>query len=266
MKGNASMPNNNWPQYRERVRERPPRNGWKATTLVLFISNIVFAITTLLAYYHIINPPEARPTKIARQTTTGSVPSLQTPILGNYSAIQPGPGCDQGGGIWTPEDPPINNITCGTTVNIGPSQTRGYLYFQLPNNTAFSPNNSISITGIAPFTLSTNDNCLGIAEEGVSTGFLAEYCNNGNWSIYLISNTGVIIQTLNKGITSTRNSEKLMLTLQGTILSFSIDNETYQAKGISPIQPVKIAITYFTGSTSNSSATFENFTYIVLPS
>jgi hypothetical protein len=248
------MPNNNWPQYRERVRERPRRNGWKTATLVLFISNVVFATTTLLASYHIINLPVPR---FTRNTTA----QYSMPISGTYSAIQPGPGCDKGGGIWTPEDPPIDKITCGTTVSIGSSQTRGYLYFQLPNNEAFSPNNSIGVIGSVQSSSGWNDDCLGLSEQSDDTGFLAEYCSNGNWFIHSILSTGIITQTLNKGITSTRNGEKLALTLQGTTLSFAIDSETYQVKSITPIKPVKAAITYFTGDNTNSSATLNNFIY-----
>jgi hypothetical protein len=256
-KGNASMPNNNWPQYRERIRERPRRNGWKIATLVLFISNVVFATTTLLAS-HIISLPVV----IGWHTTA----QYSTPRSGTYSAIQPGPGCDKGRGIWAPEDPPIDKITCGTTVSISPSQTRGYLYFQLPSNEAFSSNNSISVIGSVQSSSGWDDDCIGLAEQSKDTGFLAEYCSNGNWSIYSTLSTGIITRTLNKGITSTRNGEKLALTLKGTTLSFSIDSETYQANGISPIQPVESAITYFTGSNSNSGATFGNFIYTALPS
>src|SRR5579859_460053 len=137
------MPNDDRLQYQERIRERPRRNGWKVATLVLFISTVVFATTTLLAYNHIINPPAAKPTPIAtqapQQTTTGPAPTsastsssmstVQPSTSNNYSALQPGPGCDKNGGTWTPQG--LGDITCGTTVSPSSANIRGYLFLQL---------------------------------------------------------------------------------------------------------------------------------------
>ncbi|SRR5260370_14059874 len=86
------MPNDDRQQYQETVRERPRRNGWKVATLVLFISTVVFATTTLLAYNHIINPLVAKPTLIAtqapQQTTTGPAPTSAS-APSSMSTVQP---------------------------------------------------------------------------------------------------------------------------------------------------------------------------------
>jgi len=71
------------------------KNRWKVVTLVLFISTVILATTTLLAYNHIINPPAARPTPIATQAPqqTTTVPATETPTSAStpssMSTVQP---------------------------------------------------------------------------------------------------------------------------------------------------------------------------------
>lgn len=105
--------------------------------------------------------------------------------------------------------------------------------------------------------------CLGLAEQGTSTGVLGEFCGNGGWFIYSLSSTGVITQTpLSQGVTSVRTSESISLTLQGNTVIFSIDTETYKAT-ISSIQPEKVGITSFNETTNNfNPITLTNFSYI----
>ena len=188
----------------------------------------------------------ATPTVGTTATPASTTNATTTPggVSNSYSATQPGPGCDTNGGTWTPQG--ISKITCGTTIYVNSPNSRGYLYLQLPNNKAFSSNNSIGITGTLQNNGDSVGNCVGLAEQDANTGFLVEYCNDGRWYIYSISSGGAIVQTLAKNITSTRTSEQISLTLKGTTLSFSIDNEIHNIS-ISPIQPTRIAITYFAG-------------------
>ncbi len=203
-------------------------------------------------------PPTSVPTG-STSVPTGST-TATPPISSSYSATQPGPGCDTNGGTWTPQG--ISKITCGTQLSVNSSNSRGYLYFQLPNNEAFSSNNSIGITGNVG---EGGPDCVGLAEQDANRGFLAEYCGGGQWSIYSISSSGgAIIQTLDKGLTSTRTSEQLLLTLKGTTLSFSIDTEVHTIN-VSPIQPTKVAITLIT-SYYGVTTTVTNFSYTVLSS
>ena len=287
----SQVPQTGWPAnpnfgtgLPEKLPNQPRRNWWKALAQFLFITNIIFLVTTLLAYNHIINPPASRATTVnpittpvvqATPTLPGIVPTSvstpsSTPINGstpsstvqpstsdNYSALQPGPGCDLGGGTWTPQG--IKNITCGTQITDSASNTRSYLFLQLPNNKAFSSNNKVGIIG-NPNTFQ----CVGLEEQNANTGFLAEYCGDGHWFMYTISSDGTVVQTLDKNLTSTRETVDISLTLKGTTLSFSIDNEVHDVKGISPIQPTKVAITYLDSYVE--SITVNNFSYTVLPS
>jgi len=201
--------------------------------------------------------PQPTPTPAANVTVTPTLP----PITGNdYSAVQPGPGCDSGGGTWAPQGP-ISNISCGTTITVNTDQGRGYLDLQLPANKAFSTDNRIGITSTLGYDgYSDIRNCGGLAEQDANSGFLVEYCNNGAWFIYSISGTGAIVQTLDHSITSTRHTEALSLSLKGTTLTFIIDTEVHTLT-ISPLQPTKVAITYYT-TYANNSINVANFSYI----
>ncbi len=203
-------------------------------------------------------PSDATPTDtpVASTTPTDGTPTLVPTTLNtsnSYTAIQPGPGCDTNGGTWTPQD--ISNINCGTQLSVK-GNTRGYLYLQLPNNKAFSTSNVI---GVSSSLNSGSSDCVGLAEQGANTGYLAQYCGNGNWSIYSISSGGAVVQTLAKNLTSTRANEQLSLTIKGTMLSFSIDTEVHNV-AITVLQPTKVAIAYLAGY-YDSSTTVTNFSY-----
>jgi hypothetical protein len=100
-----------------------------------------------------------------------------------------------------------------------------------------------------------------LAEQDANIGFLAEYCGDGSWFVDKISNDGSIIQTLSKSLTSTRQNVNLGLTLDGTTLTISIDQEEHQVTGLTLIQPVKVAITYFTDVVGYTITT-TNFSYV----
>jgi hypothetical protein len=235
------------------------RNAWKTVTTVMFTLVIILASTTTFLLSHMTKSPIVSlttPTAVAQQTATlvTARSTATASALGNYSAKQPGPGCDTNGGIWTPQG--ISEIICGTQVSVSSTNAMGYLYFQLPNNKAFSLKNKISILGQP-----ANGQCIGLAEQGVNTGFLVQYCGSGAWSIFSISSKGAIIQTLDQNITSIRSTTNISLTFNGTVLSFSIDTEVHRIT-ISPIQPSKVAITY--SSIYGGIITTNSFVYTVL--
>jgi hypothetical protein len=181
----------------------------------------------------------------------------------DYSAVHPGPGCDTNGGIWTPQG--IDNIRCDTELDIHNGPARGYLYLQLPNNEAFASNNRLGVASVSN-NVNENGNCIGLAEQGASIGYLGEFCDNGKWFIYSIANTGVITHILTQNVTSTRKTSELGLSLNGNKLSLSIDSEVHTIN-ISSIQPIKVAITYFlagSGCCYSATITVNNFSYTAL--
>ena len=254
----------------------PKRNGWQIATLIVSIVAIVSIIAAVLAFTRLttstsVSTPTA--TSSAKQPTSNQPVMTTTPTLSptitaqpstsgsnNYAAAQPGSGCDTNGGTWHPQG--IKNITCGTTLASSTPNSQAYLYFQLPNNEGFSSNNKLSITGGNIAYLNVYD-CIGLAEQNASTGILVDYCGNGKWYIYSISNTGAIIKTLQQSVTSTRATEVISLTLQGANLSFSIDAETYNIS-ITPIQPTKVAIAILENS-NNGGVSVSNFSYTTMP-
>jgi hypothetical protein len=200
------------------------------------------------------------PTATVGATSTVSATSTNPTSGSNYSALQPGPGCDKNGGSWTPQG--LSSITCGTEISLSTANIRGYMFLQLPNNKAFSSSNKIGVIGNPNY----SSDCVGLDEQDANTGFLVEYCADGHWFIYTISPTdGSIVQTLDKNLTSTRSTVDISLALKGTTLTFSMDNETHSVNGISPIQPTKVAITYLANG-SYYSIKVHDFSYTVLSS
>jgi len=174
--------------------------------------------------------------------------------------------CDKKGGQWSLQGiAPINcEAQAGTTPLLVNDAMWGYLYFNLPNNETFSANNEISINAGNLLTAAGGgaSECVGLAEMGKNAGFLGVYCGNGTWSIYSTSNTGVIIRQLAGANIIQSQSVQMVLDMNTTTLSFSIDadgNRPHTLK-IPLIKPVQIAIvashTYITGG-----VLIQNFTY-----
>lgn len=228
--------------------------------------------------------PDSSPTVISTQTpailvtstssspipTATSTPIPETtPTSTNYSAPHPGSGCDTGGGTWTMQGF-STPFTCDTELSVTSSNARAYLFFHLPKDEAFSPNNRIGITGTFVY---MGQYCFGLVEQDAKAGYLGEYCNNGEWFIYSISSAGAIIGTLKQGISpgpgvNVQFSKAIALTLQGATLTFSIGSSEMYNVTISPIQPVSVAITYLAKDVGRTpgSMTVNNFGYTVVSS
>ena len=258
------------------------RNVWRVISLILFILVLILATTTTLLLTHPFSPAsqpvgqatpaqatgqpgvQKAPTSVATQAAQATQATSTTSTSNNYVAAQPGPGCDTGEGMWTPQG--FSNIACGTQLTNAAAGTPGYLYFQLPHNEAFSGNNEISIAGGSLINGNFGGyDCLGLAEQDANTGLLVEYCGNGSWSINSISSAGAVIKTLSQGLTSERQSEQLSLTLNGTALSFSVDAEKHTAN-IPLLQPVKAAIMASQSTTPSHviAVPVQNFSYTTL--
>jgi hypothetical protein len=271
---------------------QPPRNAWKIIVPVIIVVVLILAASGAVVFAHLTSKTgnnttvavkaTALPTQVPTAIPTTPVPAVQatgtvlpdTPTVtatgtvvpttsvpgssDNYSAAAPGPGCDTNGGAWTPSSI-IDNITCGTSITLSTSQSQGYLYLQLPPGEAFAASNTISINGSSLGNYADSSDCLGLSEQDASQGFLAEYCGNGGWFIYSISNAGAIIKALDSSITSTRQSENLSLTLKGNTLTFMIDTEVH-IFNITAIQPTKVAIVGNVAYTGND-ISFQNFSY-----
>jgi hypothetical protein len=198
----------------------------------------------------------AGPTATTSSTTPGTTPTASGSSPNSYSATQPGPGCDTGGGTWTPQG--IDQISCGTTLTINSNNSLGYLYLQLPNSQPFATDNAIGVTGNVSG--GNGNDCVGLAELGANIGYLAEYCSGGGWAIDSISSTGAVVKTISQNITSTRSTEQLSLSLKGTTLTFTIDSEPHSVT-VDAMQPVKVAITFF-AYYGGDNVTVTNFSYI----
>jgi hypothetical protein len=228
----------------------PGKKPWSWGKLVLantIALVILFVVVVGLLYHDFIgtgSQASNAPTATAAPGATATVPASST---GSYSASLPGPGCDTKGGIWTPKG--LDGISCqtqsGTALVINATGARGYLFLQLPNNQAFTPNNTLSITA----TLGENGNgyqakCVGLAEVDANAGFSAEFCNTGQWFIYSISSDGSILQTLDKNVSNTLTAAQISLTISGSKLTFSVNSTPVDSISITAIQPARIAIVY----------------------
>ncbi len=187
-------------------------------------------------------------------------PTATSASTSYYSAAQPGPGCDTNGGTWTPQG--ISGVTCGSWVTNYTGATWGYLFFQLPNNAAFASNNEISVA--LSNIDSLNYSCVGLAEIGSTTGYMASFCQNNtnpNWTIYSVSNQGTIIRPLSTNATSNRTNTTLLLSIVNNTLKFAIDTESHQIS-ITSFQPTKVAIAFYNNGCGNCTAKTSNFNYI----
>lgn len=192
--------------------------------------------------------PTSGATQGAQPTSVPTNGTPTAPLSYTYSAALPGSLCDTNGGIWTPQA--LDGVSCptqtGTELIINAGGTRGYLYFQLPNNRAFLSNNKINVTGTLGATSSGyQTKCLGLAEQDANTGYSVEYCNTGQWFIYSIASGGSVIQPpLAKNVANALTTASISMTLEGTTLTFSINNAVVDTLSISPIRPTKTAIVY----------------------
>lgn len=250
----------------------------KSVVQALFVLAAIFTIIAgSLAIYQSFKPPSPIPPtpsitptpfgKGATSAPTQAIPTAiptqnPTPTLAStldYSAAQPGPGCDTGKGTWTPQG--VIDIMCGTQLTPTSVGIWGYLYLQLPSNAPFSADNKITVTSSLNGGNTYYNSCLGLAEQGVNTGYLADYCAYGTWSIVPISNQGIPMQPLSSNSTSMRTTTTISLALKGNTLTFIIDTETHQIT-ITPIQPIKVAIAYYNPTCGNCSIMTDNFSYI----
>jgi hypothetical protein len=165
-----------------------------------------------------------------------------------YATTQPGVICDKNGGVWSAQN--LDGVNCptvaGTQLIINASGSRGYLDLQqLPQNQAFSPNNTLTVTGVLGGTASGyQTKCIGLAERDAHGGYSAEYCNNGDWFIASISPGGTILRKLEKGAVTMLTTATVSLALNGTTLSFSVEKDALSTTTISTLQPTTVAIVY----------------------
>jgi hypothetical protein len=167
-----------------------------------------------------------------------------------YSTPQPGPGCDTNGAMWTEDDVQFNN---GCDVEAKVQSQYGFLNLTLPSGRAFSQNNTVSITGsLGNGGDGCDSACLGLVEDGSGEGYLAAYCNNGDWYIY--STSGEVIGhriktgSISMGINGT--TYQMILALKGRTLSLTFNN--VDASGdfkvasiaITPFAPAQVGIGY----------------------
>lgn len=90
-------------------------------------------------------------TTVVAASVTGVVLIHRSSPSYHYATTQPGVICDKNGGIWKAQN--LDGINCPTTAGtqliINASGSRGYLDLQqLPQNQAFSSNNTLTVTGV----------------------------------------------------------------------------------------------------------------------
>jgi hypothetical protein len=145
----------------------------------------------------------------------------------------------------------LDQVICptqsGTELVINASGQRGYLNLQqLPNGTAFSPNNTVSVAGtLGGVGNGYQTKCLGLAEMSTTAGYLAEYCNTGQWEIYsMIGGGGINQPPLAKNVANGLAAATMALSIQGSTLTLSINGAVVGTATVSPIQPIDVAIAY----------------------
>jgi hypothetical protein len=171
-----------------------------------------------------------------------------------YSTPEPGPGCDRNGATWAEENVQFSS---GCEVEASVQGQYGFLNITLPAHKAFTQNNTVSITGSLGNSGDGYDSaCLGLEEDGSGSGYLAAYCNDGDWYIYTTSGEVIGHQLTTGSIPMGVNGTtyQMTLTLKASALSLTFNNVS--ASGafkvatltITPFEPSQIGIGYEYGT------------------
>lgn len=253
----------------------------RTTVLVAILVAVIGAAATITAAIigHAQGQKEATPvptvtvtaSQTATVTSTGTdtpSPAQPPPKTYTYSASQPGPGCDGNGATWTEDDIKFNS---GCNIEATVQGQYGFLNLALPGGREFSKDNTVSITGSLGNSGDGYDSaCIGLQEDGSGDGYLAAYCNNGDWHIYTTS--GEIIDhqiktgSIPMGINGT--SYQMILAVSGNTLSLTFYNVnspgTFKVATIkiNPFEPTQIGIAYEYG-TYQVPAPATDFSYTV---
>jgi hypothetical protein len=186
--------------------------------------------------------PADPPSSPAAQSSSGSY---------SYSTPQPGPGCDKNGATWAENNVQFSDGGCNveaTTVN-----QYGFLNVTIPGNRAFTQNNTVSITGSLGNSGDGYDAaCLGLEENGSSGGYLAAYCNDGDWYIYTTSGEVVGHQVSTGSIPMGPNGTTYQMTLALDNGTLTLTFNNVDAPGafkvadlnITPFEPAQVGIGY----------------------
>jgi hypothetical protein len=178
-------------------------------------------------------------------------PSVKPPSgTYTYSTPEPGPGCDKNGAMWAENDVKFDN---GCNIEATVQSQYGFLNVTLPNGHAFNRNNMVSITGSLGNSGDGYDSaCLGLEEDGSGDGYLAAYCNNGDWYVYTTSGEVVGHQIKMGSIPMGPNGTtyQMMLALKGGMLSLAFNNVNAHGSfdvatmKITPFDPTQVGIGY----------------------
>jgi hypothetical protein len=193
--------------------------------------------------------PPAAPSPAAQ--ASASPPAQPSSGSYTYSTPQPGPGCDKNGGTWAESNVHFSSGGCeleATAVN-----QYGFLNLTLPGGRAFTQNNTVSITGsLGNSGSGYSSACIGLEENGPGDGYLASYCNDGDWHVYTTSGEVVGHQLATGSIPMGGNNLTYQMTLaleNGTLtLTFNNVNSPGAFKvadlNTAPFQPAQIGIGY----------------------
>jgi hypothetical protein len=184
----------------------------------------------------------------------------------SYSTPEPGPGCDKNGATWAENSVQFSS---GCEVEATTQNQYGFMNVTLPGSRAFAQDNSVSITGALGNSGDGYDSaCLGLEEDGSAAGYLAAYCNNGDWYVYTTSGEVIGHQLTTGSIPMGVNGTtyQMVLSLSGSTLSLTFNN--VNAPGvfkvatlqIASFQPTQVGIGYQYGG-YQVPAPATNFTY-----
>jgi hypothetical protein len=235
-----------------------------AVVLLAVLGCLAFAGTkgwVPLSFAH-LTPASSHP---ASGQVSSSAPSVSpvaatsatsTPVAGassgsyTYSTAEPGPGCDKNGATWTE-----NNVQFSSACEVEATTQNQYGFLNLtpPGGRAFTQDNTVSITGSLGNSGDGYDSaCLGLEEDGSAGGYLAAYCNTGDWYIYTTSGEVIGHQvstgSIPMGVNGTTYQMKLALKGGALALTFNNVNAPGAFKvadlTITSFEPTQVGIGY----------------------
>jgi serine/threonine protein kinase len=258
----------------------PDRRSNRPLTILLITLLVVILIGGSATAYAIVRshsgPISQVPTPIPTSTsvpTDTPIPPTATPNpSAPYTARTPGPGCDNGGGVWdiggSSANTQVQCVSGGMQLVQPPNAPYiALVYFEGPRSGYRFPQN-YSISSDVTIQAGTST-CVGIETrqpQGSSGGYSFLACRNGSWTIFRYDTQGNAIR-ITSGTIGSKSSYHLQVAGHGSAQDFSVDgNSLYTLNDSTYTSTAYTGLIVDTGINGpGGTALFSNFVYTPLP-
>jgi hypothetical protein len=222
------------------------------------------ALYSNFSYQPLINTQLTKQAAVATATAQANA-NLHAP----YTAVVPGPGCDQGPGQWQPVTKDKNYATASCQANglavsqDASTQYNGYVsFYGLDGNLPTDYSIKVQID-----TSQISDGCAGIMTrtDRQAAGYSFMVCSNGYWSILRYDSAGGQGHQLAEGYVDQQTSYTMVATSNGDAQSLALDDVTVSTVHDATLQTTNnIELIMYAGQNTAGTALFSNFVFTPL--